>query len=65
MNAEELELLTHKAPYLNVPWFLIRAAIYFAVWLLVSDRLRRWSLKQDEAPPAHEGCTCGGDGGCS
>ncbi len=48
MSAEELELLTHKAPYLNVPWFLIRAAIYFAVWLLVSDRLRRWSLKQDE-----------------
>ncbi len=48
MSAEELELLTHKAPYLNVPWFLIRAVIYFAVWLLVSHRLRRWSLKQDE-----------------
>ena len=27
----------------------------------------KWSLKQDEAPPtpAHEGCTCGGNGGCS
>ena len=27
----------------------------------------RWSLKQDEAPPvqAHQGCTCGGNGGCS
>jgi hypothetical protein len=27
----------------------------------------RWSLKQDEAPPvpAHEGCTCGENGGCS
>lgn len=25
-----------------------------------------WSLKQDEAPqPAHSGCTCGGEGGCS
>jgi len=26
-----------------------------------------WSLKQDEAPPesAHQGCTCGGSGGCS
>lgn len=27
----------------------------------------KWSLKQDESPasPAHEGCTCGGGGGCS
>jgi hypothetical protein len=27
----------------------------------------RWSLEQDEAPPApaHQGCTCGGNGGCS
>ena len=27
----------------------------------------KWSLKQDEAPPvlAHEGCSCGGNGGCS
>jgi hypothetical protein len=26
-----------------------------------------WSLKQDEAipTPVHEGCTCGGNGGCS
>jgi hypothetical protein len=27
----------------------------------------KWSLKQDEvaAAPAHAGCTCGGNGGCS
>lgn len=27
----------------------------------------KWSLKQDESPavPAHAGCTCGGNGGCS
>jgi hypothetical protein len=48
MNTEELELLSHKAPYLSVPYFLIRAVIYFAVWWFVSDRLRRWSLRQDE-----------------
>jgi hypothetical protein len=48
MSEEQLELLSHKAPYLNVPWFLIRAAVYFAVWWFVTDRLRRWSLKQDE-----------------
>ena len=28
-------VLQHKAPYLNTPAFLIRAAIYFAVWLLL------------------------------
>jgi hypothetical protein len=48
MSAEELELLSHKAPYLTVQFFLIRAVIYFAVWWAVSDRLRRWSLRQDE-----------------
>ncbi len=48
MSPEQLELLSHKAPYLNVPFFLIRAVIYFGVWLAVSDRLRRWSLQQDE-----------------
>ena len=27
----------------------------------------KWSLTRDEAPPApaHHGCTCGGNGGCS
>jgi hypothetical protein len=27
----------------------------------------QWSLKQVEAPavPAHQGCTCGGNGGCT
>ena len=48
MSAEQLELLSHKAPDLNVPFFLVRAVLYFAVWWFVSDRLRRWSLKQDE-----------------
>jgi hypothetical protein len=48
MSAEELELLSHKAPWLNVPFFLVRAVVYFAVWWAVTDRLRRWSLKQDE-----------------
>src|SRR5262245_55073363 len=26
------EVLTHKAAYLNVPFFVIRAVIYFAIW---------------------------------
>jgi hypothetical protein len=40
-------LLQHKAPYLNVPFFLVRTAGYFAVWILVSRALLRWSAAQD------------------
>ncbi|HUI25415.1 MAG TPA: hypothetical protein VL403_04965 [Candidatus Kryptonia bacterium] len=46
------EILQHKAPYLNVPFFALRAVIYFAAWLLLSGFLNRWSLEQDRAPSA-------------
>jgi hypothetical protein len=41
------EVLLHKRAYLNVPFFLIRAAIYFAVWNVFSYLLNKWSLEQD------------------
>jgi hypothetical protein len=41
------EALQHKHLYLNVPFFLIRAALYFLVWNGVSFVLNRWSLEQD------------------
>jgi hypothetical protein len=40
-------VLLHKAVYLNVPFFLIRAAIYFAGWLLIAYFLYKWSGEQD------------------
>jgi hypothetical protein len=40
-------LLQHKHLYLNTPFFLIRAAIYFAVWNTFSYFLNHWSLEQD------------------
>ncbi len=40
-------LLQHKSVYLNVPFFLVRAALYFTVWLGVMHFLNRWSLEQD------------------
>jgi hypothetical protein len=43
-------LLQHKHLYLNVPFFLARAAGYFAAWILVARRLSRWSLAQDDGP---------------
>ncbi len=38
---------TFKGFYLNVPFFLVRAAIYFALWLGLAYYLDRWSRCQD------------------
>ena len=40
-------LLQHQALYLNVPFFLVRTALYFLAWSLVVRALTRWSLRQD------------------
>lgn len=40
-------IIQMKAPYLNVPFFLGRAVLYFAVWLLCSWLLNTWSAAQD------------------
>ncbi|MSR83158.1 MAG: hypothetical protein EXS58_09575 [Candidatus Latescibacteria bacterium] len=40
-------VLLQKSGYLNVPFFLVRAAIYFAIWLTLSFLLNKWSLQQD------------------
>jgi hypothetical protein len=40
-------LLQWKAPYLNVPFFLIRAAVYFAVWSFIAFLYYRGSRRQD------------------
>ena len=41
------EVLKHKQPYLNLPFFLIRAAIYFAGWGFLSWWFNRWSARED------------------
>jgi len=43
-------LLQHKALYLNVPFFLLRAVFYFSVWIAMMHFLNRWSLEQDTRP---------------
>jgi hypothetical protein len=40
-------LLRHKLPYLNVPFFVLRAALYFGVWSGLALLLTRWSAAQD------------------
>jgi hypothetical protein len=41
-------ILQYKAPYLNVPFFLVRSAIYFLIWMVVAHFLIKWSREQDE-----------------
>lgn len=41
------ELLQAKSAYLNLPFFLGRAALYFVVWVALAILLNRWSLQQD------------------
>jgi hypothetical protein len=45
--AETDALLRWKAPYLNVPFFLIRAALYFGIWSLIALLYYRGSRSQD------------------
>jgi hypothetical protein len=40
-------VLSEKAAYLNAPFFLVRAAIYFAIWCSLALVLSRWSAEQD------------------
>lgn len=53
------EIATHPSlaekvdKYLNLPFFTARAALYFAIWLVLAFYLNRWSLQQDRtAEPA-------------
>jgi hypothetical protein len=41
------ELLQAKHAYLNVPFFIVRAALYFLVWILLARFLNEWSVEQD------------------
>ena len=40
-------VLKQKALYLNVPFFITRAVIFFAAWILIAFLLTRWSRAQD------------------
>ncbi len=46
-------ILQQKAAYLNVPAFIARSVIYFAVWIVLGFLFARWSKQQDRsADPA-------------
>jgi hypothetical protein len=45
---KDLKKLDHKRPFLNLPFWVVRSAVYFAVWSVVGELLLRWSRRQDE-----------------
>jgi hypothetical protein len=49
-------VLQEKTLYLNVPGFVVRALVYFAIWIAVAHFLAKWSLEQDRtADPSFTG----------
>jgi hypothetical protein len=48
-HAAHARVLEEKKPYLNKPFFFIRAFIYFLSWVLISRKLFVNSVKQDES----------------
>jgi hypothetical protein len=45
-------LLQYKHLYLNEPFFVVRAVIYFFLWILITYLLNKWSHQQDETGDA-------------
>ena len=46
VRAED-EIIQHKSPFLNVPFFVVRYFLYFALWGGMIQLLHRWSSLQD------------------
>jgi hypothetical protein len=42
-----IHLWEHRHPWMNLPFFLVRAGLYFAIWIGVASLMRGWSLAQD------------------
>jgi hypothetical protein len=49
ITGEAAHALHIQTQWLNVPGFLIRAAVYFAFWILLTLLLARWSRQRDES----------------
>lgn len=47
LEGELKHLAEHRAPWLNLPFFIGRAVVYLAVWAVVAHLLHGWSSRQD------------------
>jgi len=50
LDPETAARLAHKAPYLNVTFWLVRAAVYFALWIAAGELLARWAGRAARDP---------------
>lgn len=41
-------VLQHRSPYMNPPFFLIRAVVYFTIWIFWTHLLNKWSWEEDQ-----------------
>lgn len=48
-NVAANEFLKHKEAYLNVPGFIIRAVVCFAIWMAILWRVNKWTDEQDQS----------------
>jgi hypothetical protein len=44
-------LVELKKGYLNVPFFVVRSVVYFAIWIALAYFFQRWSKEQDSGKP--------------
>lgn len=54
-ESDKLARILHRGAYLNIPFFYLRAAGYFAIWILFSWLLQRWTLRQNALLPGEDG----------
>ena len=40
-------ILRHRSAYMNAPAFIIRAALFFLIWVAIALVLNKWSFQQD------------------
>lgn len=41
-------ILLHKSPYLNIPFFTIRYIVFFGLWILMTQRIKKLSSLEDQ-----------------
>jgi hypothetical protein len=52
LGHEALARLAHKAPYLDVTAWAIRAALFLALWIAIAELLARWAARFAHQPRA-------------
>jgi uncharacterized membrane protein len=48
------EVLQHKSVYLNVPFFIMRAAVFFVIWIVLARLTTRWALQAKYYQDPHQ-----------